>query len=481
MTDVQGRITERWRYPSGAVSGTHDVTQYGYDDKGRLASITDPGSAVWSYEYDLLERMTKSTDPDTGATTLAYDRKDRQTRSTNAAGQSMWTTYDALDRVTSTRDVSSTGPLRTSFAYDTLAKGYPTSSSRWVGAEKYKIAARGYDDGYRATGATYTSRHRREPPGLIRLRQGVQHQRQPAARVRTRCGRPGFRDRGLPVHARTEPGQGHRHGQLPQRRRLRPVRGSGAPRPWQRRQDDLRGYTYDDTTRRLTTATLDRDIAPNRLDARAYTYDNSGNVTSLSSATAAGTDLQCYRYDGLARLDETWTATANCTTDPSVGTGGSVGGPKPFWHTYTYDVRGNRDVEVKHGTSVGAVDTTRNHSYPASATAQPHTVRGVARSNRGHDGQQRDVRLRHGRSNDLTNQVRCDHDHDVGRRRTLGHQHGRGPNHELRLRRSRATTHQTGTRNRNPLHGQHRAHDEHLDQCGHRNANPQLRWCRGGP
>lgn len=381
VTDVQGRITERWRYPSGAVSGTHDVTQYGYDDKGRLASITDPGSAVWSYEYDLLGRMTKSTDPDTGATTLAYDRKDRQTRSTNAAGQSMWTTYDALDRVTSTRDVSSTGPLRTSFAYDTLAKGYPTSSSRWVGAEEYKIAARGYDDGYRATGATYTipdtegnlqgsyafvkvfsingNLLRESVPAAGGLASEiVDYQYTPEQNLDKVTGTASY----LNAVAYDQYG-------APVRQDL----GSAA-------KTIYAGYTYDDTTRRLTTATLDRDIAPNRLDARAYTYDNSGNVTSLSSATAAGTDLQCYRYDGLARLDETWTATANCTTDPSVGTGGSVGGPKPFWHTYTYDVRGNRDVEVKHGTSVGAVDTTRNHSYPASATAQPHTVRGVAQT-----------------------------------------------------------------------------------------------------
>ena len=50
-----------------------------------------------------------------------------------------------------------------------------------------------------------------------------------------------------------------------------------------------------------------------------------------------------------------------------------IGGPDPYWTSYTYDPIGNRTSQTRHGLA-GAGDTTTTYTYPTPATAQPHTL-----------------------------------------------------------------------------------------------------------
>ena len=59
----------------------------------------------------------------------------------------------------------------------------------------------------------------------------------------------------------------------------------------------------------------------------------------------------------------------------------ALGGPAPYWHTYTYDTTGNRLTEIQHAA---AGDTTRTYTYPppAARPAQPHAVTQVTSDRR---------------------------------------------------------------------------------------------------
>ncbi|MER5703810.1 RHS repeat-associated core domain-containing protein [Micromonospora sp. NPDC002296] len=80
-------------------------------------------------------------------------------------------------------------------------------------------------------------------------------------------------------------------------------------------------------------------------------------------------DTQCYTYDYLGRLTEAWTPSAgDCAAAPSAT---ALGGPAPYWNSWTFDLVGNRKTQVAHAASG---NTTTNYNYPAAAAAQPHAL-----------------------------------------------------------------------------------------------------------
>lgn len=109
-----------------------------------------------------------------------------------------------------------------------------------------------------------------------------------------------------------------------------------------------------------------------------YTRDDAGNVTSAMDAVSG--ESQCYSYDHLSELTQAWTpgGGSSCSSTPSMST---VGGPAPYWQTYTYDTTtGNRLTRALHATTTGASDTTESYAYPTAASAHPHAVQSVAAS-----------------------------------------------------------------------------------------------------
>lgn len=82
-------------------------------------------------------------------------------------------------------------------------------------------------------------------------------------------------------------------------------------------------------------------------------------------------DRQCFTQDYLRRTVEAWTPTGTCADAKSAST---LGGPAPYWQSYTYDPSGNRTKLVDHKA---AGDTTSTFAYPAATAPRPHAVTGV--------------------------------------------------------------------------------------------------------
>ncbi|MFF1482986.1 hypothetical protein ACFVYD_36535, partial [Streptomyces sp. NPDC058301] len=144
--------------------------------------------------------------------------------------------------------------------------------------------------------------------------------------------------------------------------------------------------TYDQATGRLATNTVSLQTnSTNPIDATTYGYDQAGNLATTvdvqsSGGTTTGTDTQCFTYDGLNRLAEAWTDTKG-TTAPATGqlaqcntvtpSAATLGGPAPYWQSFTYNLLGDRTQQVKHDTTGNALkNTVQTSAYPGGGTAQ---------------------------------------------------------------------------------------------------------------
>ncbi|MFG3700641.1 RHS repeat-associated core domain-containing protein [Micromonospora sp. NPDC047620] len=383
VVDARGRTVELHQYHGGSPTGPADVTRYAYDHADRLASVTDPAGNTWTYGYDLRGRRTSMSDPDRGATTLAYDDAGRLVSTTDARGRTVATTYDDLGRKTSLRDGSATGPKVAEWVYDTLTngKGQLTSSTRWAGGNAYVSAVVGYDDRYRPTATrvtipasegvlagTYQVSQRYNLDGT------VQSTTYPAA-----GGLPAegvlrhYNELGLPTTVSSTLGVSYltETAYTLLNQPLWHVLSTGTKRA-------QRTYAYDATSR-LVRAQVDREANPSKVADVNYTYDPAGNVTRIADTPAGGTaDVQCFAYDYLRRMTEAWTATDDCAGAPATGVGAAVGGPDPYWHSYTFDKVGNRLTETRHDTGGDpAKDVRRAYSYPEAGKPGAHRLSGV--------------------------------------------------------------------------------------------------------
>lgn len=94
----------------------------------------------------MLGRLDHTEDPDRGTTTLTYTPYGEKKTVTNEAGDTLAYVYDALGRTTSLRDDDVTGTMRAGWVYDTIHKGMPTSSTRYVGSDQWTNRVVDYDD-----------------------------------------------------------------------------------------------------------------------------------------------------------------------------------------------------------------------------------------------------------------------------------------------------------------------------------------------
>ncbi len=112
--DALGRIQQK----TETIQGTTTVTEYGYDQVGRLISVAENGAAVRTYAYDANGNRTLFTDVEHGTTSAGtYDAQDRlltygtltytyttdgalRTKTDTSSGQTTTYTYDALGNLT---------------------------------------------------------------------------------------------------------------------------------------------------------------------------------------------------------------------------------------------------------------------------------------------------------------------------------------------------------------------------------------------
>jgi RHS repeat-associated protein len=347
--------------------------------------MTGPDDAVWRYDYDLRGRQKEAIDPDKGTTSTTYDDADQvltATTTINGQSKTIISDYDTLGRKTGTWDGTKDDAHQlTKYTFDSLANGKLTASIRYVGGTTGKIYASqitGYDAMYQPTGLktvlaatdplvqagapqTFTTTSAYNLDGTLN------NTILPAA-----GGLPietvayTYNSLGLVtgVDGNTDYVQSICYTPYGETQ-LTTLSTSTTAKQLQI------SNRYEDGTRRLAnTHTLDQTNTGYTSDVD-YIYDATGNVTSVTNK--AGTqDTQCFAYDGHQRLTEAWTpASTDCATARSAGT---LGGPAPYWNSWTYKVGGLRDTQTVH-TAGG--DTKTTYAYPpvnANGAGQPHAL-----------------------------------------------------------------------------------------------------------
>ncbi|MCY0944083.1 polymorphic toxin-type HINT domain-containing protein [Streptomyces antarcticus] len=380
--DGAGRKTELRFFKSDSPTGAYDKTTYAYNQRGALESVVNQAGDKWGFEYDIRGRQTKQTDPDKGTSTMTYGQGDRLATMSDARGKVIAPAYDALGRTVAMHEGSVTGPKLTSTTYDTLpgAIGLPVASTRYVDGKAYTQEVTGYDTEYRPTGTKITipssegalggtyafSTGYRENTGL------TEWMEQPAVA-------------GLPIEL-TE--MQYNHFELPT---MMGIEGQTFVDKvdYSPMGDVLRTYTgpalsqvyttnyYDEQTRRLTRTVNSREKSPGAINDTSYSYDAVGNILKVTDkeGPTATADVQCFAYDYLRRMNEAWTATDDCAAQPNASGPGAkpkVGGPNPYWSSYSFDAAGNRTKDVQHSPAGDLTkDVTRSYTYgtPGQAAA----------------------------------------------------------------------------------------------------------------
>ncbi|TDC74172.1 RHS repeat-associated core domain-containing protein [Actinomadura sp. 7K507] len=272
-----------------------------------------------------------------------------------------------MGRVTDTRDGSADGTKLTSFTYDTVrrGKGKPASATRHHNGAQYTSNIREYDKLGRVHSATVTI-----PSSEGALAGTYSSVAEYNSDGTLQTFRPPVAG-GLPYEtlsfsydefARPTKLSSDLHtyiGDINYRKtgEIQLVEYGTAPKR------AFQAFTYQYGTRRLDRAATQRDGINGFARAATYNYTDAGTITSVNDTSHDGVDNQCFTYDHLQRLTQAWTQGTDgaCATEPADAV---IGGPAPYWHTFTYDKAGNRTKEVRHGLG-GDSDTVRNYTYAA--------------------------------------------------------------------------------------------------------------------
>ncbi|MBM7775947.1 RHS repeat-associated protein [Actinokineospora baliensis] len=384
VTDALGREVEVRQYltqptvTGNVVSGgTAATSTFRYNDRGQLDRVTDAAGNKWEYQFDFLGRKTVTTDPDAGQTTDTYDLVGQVTTTTDARGQVLSYDYDVLGRRTAQYSGSGVGKTTlATWVYDTATGGVGklTSSTRYTANGNYLVGVGGYNSqglpqnqviqlptsetgfaGFQTTTFSYTTTGQLTGMALP-----------------TKGGLPGealsftvdkYGNRLKSTSAAFDYVSGSVYN------------ASGEAVEYQLSSLGNAGkfsFERDPRTHRLSRSHLSVQRADPLVDDLNYTYDAAGNLTKIVNyrgAPASNTRTQCFGYDSLARLSEAWTSTDNCVAAPSTST---VGGPDPYWTSWTINQIGLRTNQTKHG--IGQADTITNYTYPAAGGTRPHSL-----------------------------------------------------------------------------------------------------------
>ncbi|MFB8167419.1 RHS repeat-associated core domain-containing protein [Kitasatospora purpeofusca] len=419
ISDARGRTLQLWQYRTPAPTGNPgdaDVTSYSYSQVGTEASRTDAAGNTWTYSYDQRGRRTGTSDPDAGTSTVTYDTAGRVASSTDARGQSIVSTYDLLGRPTGTyKDSVSPGNRLTGRTYDTVAKGKPASSTRYVGGQSgaaYTTAITAMDTAYRPTKSTITipgSEVGQSNP-LTFTYQAVYD---PISGALSKQNLPAVGD----LFAETVSYKYEKFGLLNN------IGGLGAIAYDVQSDYDAYGRnirstmnpygtqivatnTFDESTGRPINQFVDKQTATTgSVQHTTYAYNQVGRITAIRSIpnnTPSATDLQCFSYDYLGRLTTAWSDTGRLYQEPNPAVGGqgrctndtptsgaqvpaqtTVGGSAPYWQSYQYDLTGNRTGMVAHDPGGDTSrDVTTTQTFPNAGarntpTAAPGTGGGT--------------------------------------------------------------------------------------------------------
>ncbi|WRZ87759.1 polymorphic toxin-type HINT domain-containing protein [Streptomyces sp. NBC_01007] len=379
VTDARGNTTELRQYHAATATGTADTTIYGYDPAGRLTQLTDPAGNNWSYTYDQRGNKLSATDPDSGTTMSHYNDRSQLTDTTDANNKKITHIYDGLGRETETHDGDATGTLLTKHAWDPAGfEGQLATSTRYTGGASgnaYTTTYGMYDTLYRprrtivtvpasegALAGSYQTNTQYSLDGT------VESTSYPAAgSLATEVITPTYDDA---LRTKTLTGTGgityltdttYSYTGKPL---TYTYQASGAKKTQVTN-------TYEWGTQRLHNSRVDRQDVLGTDKSATYSYDEAGNIKAVSDVSRDGTDNQCFTYDYLGRLTDAWAQ--NTTTCADSPTAAVLGGPAPYWQSYSYDTSGNRRTETKHDIAGDtSKDIKRAYTYPDPGAKHPH-------------------------------------------------------------------------------------------------------------
>jgi RHS repeat-associated protein len=410
VTDALGRTTELDSYTSPPAvntstangittvtitGGTTQATDYAYNTRGELATITDQASGEqWTRGYNLLGHETSSTTPNGGTTTMSYDANGNLTGTTDADGHSITYTYDALNRKTGEYDgPSASSPQLASWVYDnsnnvagvTDAIGQLTTETSYAGGNAYTIQQKGFNVFGESLGETVTLP---SAEGALAGSYTLTHAYSTTTGLLLQDSYPASPGGGaLPAETVTH---GYETGlDLPDgmgsnlAAYVQNVTYNAFSRITQEQigSTSNNAYitnTYDPHTQNLTDTQVENTaVSSTPLDDTFYTYDPYGNVTAeTDTRNGTTTETQCFDYDTLDQLTQTWTATDECAANPSGNGGATVGdgiSGSAYWTSWDFDSLGDWTSQTQHSLS-GGQDTVTSYSYSGNGASQPNTL-----------------------------------------------------------------------------------------------------------
>ncbi|MFE9313969.1 DddA-like double-stranded DNA deaminase toxin [Streptomyces albidoflavus] len=399
LTDARERTVELRQYkgaspqPSGPAAD-YVSTKYTHTPSGQLAKVTDADGNTWTYGYDQRGRKIRTEDPDVGVSTYGYDKLDRQISVTDSRKNTTTTEYDVVGRVKGTwNGPAGTGERLTVTTYDTVAKGQVYGRFAYKGGVlQNSVVNAELDEMYRPTRTQFTVPKAVEPELGDKYEFTTQYYADGTLQSQSYPAVGGLPAESVsyqydevqrPVALNTSLAGGTYvpeavYSPTNQLEQLVLHTGRAADKKtWLT-------YAYERGTKRLNNASVrieGADSGP-AYDG-TYTYDAAGNVQSVVDKPGSDmADAQCFTYDGLRRMTEAWTSRA--LTDGKAGTGAAdmackggptadtAGGTAPYWHSYGYDVTGNRTSVTRHAVG-GQPESRATYTY-GEGDAGPHHV-----------------------------------------------------------------------------------------------------------
>ncbi|MGW4743528.1 polymorphic toxin-type HINT domain-containing protein [Streptomyces sp. NPDC004290] len=395
ITDVRGQTTESREYagtdPADAGFGSglgalYRSTKFAFALDGSQTSVTGPDGSQWSYGYDLFGRTTSAKDPDKGESSTWYNVLDAVIKSTDTGG-TILTDYDELGRPIGTWSGTKTDANQlTAYTYDTLLKGLPTSSTRYVGGktgQAYTKSITAYDTLDRPVGTTLKlpdndpfvkagTANTLQYSAYYNIDGSLQNSEEPAlGGLQSEIIGYGYDNLGNLTSIGGSSGYllGVDYSALSQAQQL--ILGNANTEEYKK---SYITNTFEEGTGRLTRSNVTDQTHPYMLQDLNYTFDQAGNITSIADPTTLGgtspAETQCFAYDGHRRLVEAWSpGSRNCDDARNAS---SLSGPAPYWTSYTYNQSGQRATETVH--QAGG-DTKTTYCYRGN---QPHVLTGTS-------------------------------------------------------------------------------------------------------
>ena len=370
-TDALGRLISSQQYIGSypGAPGWNDAAyaqaQYQYDVADRLTQVSGPDSAATNLTYDLAGRKTQMVDPDMGTWLYRYDAAGNLVKQRDARNTLICHFYDALNRLTgksyhpNTSDPSTvlcyqqTPTVTYSYDIGTNGKGRRTGMTDGSGSASWTYDARGRTTQETKVingtgGGTFVTQWEYDSANRPKLQKYPGNNASQIGESVSFAYTPqGLLDTVIGAATYVGDTQSNVRGQVAERR-------LGSPTGVLRQR-----YAYSAAENFRLVSLKAGKTSPNYYDLQrlSYTYDDNGNVLTITDAAAyGGSQTQTFTYDPLDRLS---TAQAS---------GGSNG-----LYNESYVDSANGNLTSKTGVGNYAYDA-QAADCPEGVLSKPHAV-----------------------------------------------------------------------------------------------------------